>query len=115
MNSSYCLNMSLCNNHKINETNISFYNILLNACAKGTCITGRTYLLPRSPGHVVLLEFTYLWLWRFINNLGFMVVDKIMKLPKIHTLAISFHLTRRTEGSGESILFYPTGVPYYIG
>ena len=36
MNSSYCLNMSLCNNHEnnVNETNISFYNILLNACAK---------------------------------------------------------------------------------
>ena len=38
MNSSYCLNMSLCNNHQNNETNISFYNILLNACAKDTCI-----------------------------------------------------------------------------
>ena len=37
MNSSYCLNMSLCNNHENNETNISFYTILLNACAKGTC------------------------------------------------------------------------------
>ena len=37
MNSSYCLNMSLCNNHENNDTNISFYNILLNACAKGTC------------------------------------------------------------------------------
>ena len=37
MNSSYCLNMSLCNNHENNETNISFYNILLNACA-GTCL-----------------------------------------------------------------------------
>ena len=31
MDSSYCLNMSLCNNHENNETNISFYNILLNA------------------------------------------------------------------------------------
>ena len=39
MNSSYCLNMSLCNNHENNETNTSFYNILLNACAKGTCTT----------------------------------------------------------------------------
>ena len=29
--------MSLCNNHENNETNISFYSILLNACAKGTC------------------------------------------------------------------------------
>ena len=38
MNSSYCLNMSLCNKHENNETNISFYNILLKACAKGTCI-----------------------------------------------------------------------------
>ena len=37
MNSSHCLNMSLCNNHENNETNISFFNILLNACAKGTC------------------------------------------------------------------------------
>ena len=35
--SSYCLNMSLCNNHENNETNISFYSILLDACAKGTC------------------------------------------------------------------------------
>ena len=34
MSSSYCLNMSLCNNHQNNETNISFYNILLNVCAK---------------------------------------------------------------------------------
>ena len=39
MNSSYCLNMSLCNNHQNNETDISFYNILLNACAKSTCST----------------------------------------------------------------------------
>ena len=43
MNSSYCLNMSLCNNHGKNETNISFYNILLNACAKGTCYTKSQY------------------------------------------------------------------------
>ena len=44
MNSSYCLNMSLCNNHENNETNISFYNILLNACAKGTCLWLNTLL-----------------------------------------------------------------------
>ena len=37
MNSSYYFSMSLCNNHENNETNISFYNIHLNACAKGTC------------------------------------------------------------------------------
>ena len=43
MNSSYCLNMSLCNNHENNETNISFYNILLNACAKGTCADIKSY------------------------------------------------------------------------
>ena len=29
--------MSLCNNQEKNETNISFSNIPLNACAKGTC------------------------------------------------------------------------------
>ena len=38
MNSSYYFNMSMCNKHENNETNISFYNILLNACAKGTCL-----------------------------------------------------------------------------
>ena len=40
MNSSYCLNMSLCNNHENNDTKISFYNTLFNAChcAKGTCV-----------------------------------------------------------------------------
>ena len=42
MNSSYCLNMSLCNNHENDETNISFYDILLNACARGTCILQET-------------------------------------------------------------------------
>ena len=58
MISSYCLNMSLCNNHENNETNISFYNILLNACAKGTCqyvvivelcsVTAADHLMPIS-------------------------------------------------------------------
>ena len=45
MNSSYCFNMSLCNNNENNETNISFYNILLNACAKGTCLIGKKNIL----------------------------------------------------------------------
>ena len=39
MNSSYCFN------HENNETNISFYTILLNACAKGTCISERVVFL----------------------------------------------------------------------
>ena len=46
MNSSYCLNMSLCNNHENNETNIYFYKILLNACAKGTCSCDKKRPVP---------------------------------------------------------------------
>ena len=53
MNSSYCLNMSLCNNHENNETNISFYNILLNACAKGTCIMYIQHFRMQESGHVI--------------------------------------------------------------
>ena len=71
MNSSYCLNMSLCNNHENNDTHISFYNILLNACAKGTCIKkkqGGNLNLRNSgpPSEQQMVVYYYRSVWKHI-------------------------------------------------
>ena len=57
MNSSYCLNMSLCSNHEKNKTNISFSNIHLNACAKGTCLSKFVNILK-----IAFCNVAYPWL-----------------------------------------------------